>query len=620
MSNPTKAQHFWQNEEGNDFLALVNKQTGVLGGIDGTGTPYGNLASAGLASVSTDSTLTGLGTAASVLGIAATAWSSVIDPKAYGAYFDVIFTVAGSTTLSSNIVSTAAGDPPFLPTDVGKIIFAGSGRGSSSWITSALCLAQSTITGYIDAHHVTVSNNATATHTGTALLAWGHDDTTAIQNAWNAAVLSGGKALQLPVGAAFISNGFTNPATPTIITDPNDTMSIARQGPVVLGFGASCSYLIPLPSYTTSRPVFTNLGLGMNFTIFGLGNCQTTISPSIIILQQVINGIFINVNIIGWLANNSTGATGFGMAGTVSYLINCQIDGGGTYGISCGQGYCYALACCSGDVLDNALTISSSGVFCDVDCCYYNVYGGLPVVQNTGLYHSDGMQIVNGTIGNGNTLVLTGAGGETHISGATKLQQQGTGTPCSVFHVQSGGKLFITDCTGVYTNTKATGLIVDSGGVAYASNSTFTGGVASIANSGTFYDQGGNTYVTAPTGLAPTAVFTSGGGSSPSCTLEAGSTNEKGTILLTTGSGSPGTTGTVTLTFAGIFAGAGNNTPILIVGIDNSGTAWGNQASVSVNTQSQTAPVIAWTNTASGVLTALATASAYRISYVAVAS
>src|SRR5208283_966105 len=92
-----------------------------------------------------------------------TAYSSVIDVTTYGAKFDVLFTVVGSTTLNSNIVSTASGDPSFLPTDVGKIIFAGTGRGSSSWQTSTLCLAQSTITGYIDAHHVTVSNNATST-------------------------------------------------------------------------------------------------------------------------------------------------------------------------------------------------------------------------------------------------------------------------------------------------------------------------------------------------------------------------------------------------------------------------------------------------------------------------
>src|SRR5208282_1910882 len=72
MSNPSKAQNIWQNEEGNDFLALQNKSTGVFGGIDNTGTPYGSMAvgsSGGIASVKTDATLTGTGTPTNPLSV-----------------------------------------------------------------------------------------------------------------------------------------------------------------------------------------------------------------------------------------------------------------------------------------------------------------------------------------------------------------------------------------------------------------------------------------------------------------------------------------------------------------------------------------------------------------------
>jgi hypothetical protein len=117
------------------------------------------------------------------------------------------------------------------------------------------------------------------------------------------------------------------------------------------------------------------------------------------------------------------------------------------------------------------------------------------------------------------------------------------------------------------------------------------------------------------TGLAPTCTFTSGGGTSPSCALQAGSTNEKGVIIATTGTGSPGTTGTVTLTFEGTFTGGVATTPACNFNPDDSGTAWGNGAITKVSTQSSTAPIVAWSNSAANVLTALAVSSPYRIDY-----
>ncbi len=45
MSNPTSACRTWKNnEDGKDFLALYDKQTGFVGGIDNTGTGWGGLA------------------------------------------------------------------------------------------------------------------------------------------------------------------------------------------------------------------------------------------------------------------------------------------------------------------------------------------------------------------------------------------------------------------------------------------------------------------------------------------------------------------------------------------------------------------------------------------------
>src|SRR5579863_8831413 len=121
------------------------------------------------------------------------------------------------------------------------------------------------------------------------------------------------------------------------------------------------------------------------------------------------------------------------------------------------------------------------------------------------------------------------------------------------------------------------------------------------------------------TSLAPTCTFTSGGGTTPSCSLQAGSTNEKGVIIATTGTGAPGSNGTITLTFAGTYSGPSAAAPACVYNVDNSGTAWGNEAGTQVNTQSTTAPTVAWFNVNSVVATALTVSSPYRIGYSCVA-
>lgn len=116
------------------------------------------------------------------------------------------------------------------------------------------------------------------------------------------------------------------------------------------------------------------------------------------------------------------------------------------------------------------------------------------------------------------------------------------------------------------------------------------------------------------TGVAPTCTFTSGGGTAPSCALQTGSTNESGVIIATTGTGAPGSTGTVTLNLLGTYT-LSASAPSCKFTLDNSGTAWGAEAVVFVNAQSTTAPVLAWTNINSIALAALTVSSPYRVDY-----
>lgn len=171
-------------------------------------------------------------------------------------------------------------------------------------------------------------------------------------------------------------------------------------------------------------------------------------------------------------------------------------------------------------------------------------------------------------------------------------------------------------CTNILKNTVLRG---SSGGSAYTD-----------VTASKFISEGGNTLGamnvnagsllslapsdTVVSGAAPSCTFTSGGGTSPSCAIQTGSTNESGVIIASTGTGSPGSQGTITLTFVGTYTLSATAPSCKFV-LDNSGTAWGAEAVVFANTQSTTAPVLAWTNINAVALAALTVSSPYRIAY-----
>jgi hypothetical protein len=121
-------------------------------------------------------------------------------------------------------------------------------------------------------------------------------------------------------------------------------------------------------------------------------------------------------------------------------------------------------------------------------------------------------------------------------------------------------------------------------------------------------------------GVAPTCAFTSGGGTSPSCTVDTGSTNGAGIIIATTGTGSPALTGTITLTF-NVPAGTpafGTNKPVCeYMPSENGAGQWGALATFSDKTPAVASDLFNWTNatgaTPAGV--ALSTSTAYWINY-----
>jgi hypothetical protein len=107
----------------------------------------------------------------------------------------------------------------------------------------------------------------------------------------------------------------------------------------------------------------------------------------------------------------------------------------------------------------------------------------------------------------------------------------------------------------------------------------------------------------------PTCSFTSGGGTGPSCSVQAGSTDLIGTLILTTGTGSPAATGTVTLTFSAAF---GTNTPVCVFTASDAGAGqWNARVNFLDTTPTTASDVQTWDN--NGFV--LAASTAYRINY-----
>jgi len=115
-------------------------------------------------------------------------------------------------------------------------------------------------------------------------------------------------------------------------------------------------------------------------------------------------------------------------------------------------------------------------------------------------------------------------------------------------------------------------------------------------------------------GTAPTCAFSTGGGSSPSCALQTGSTDHAGTMILTTGNGSPSSAGTVTLTFNGTM---GTNSPVCVASLTKGAVDWSVSSTVRMTTFSTTAPVFTWNSqSATALVNLTASTAGYDISYI----
>lgn len=122
-----------------------------------------------------------------------TGLSYVVQPVTYnvfnfGAHGDGQLATDAHMASGTNTIGSL--QATFLSTDVGEdILIKGAGTGGLDTLT--------TITGFTDAHHITVAVNASTTASG--IIKWGHDDTGPIQAAINAADANHGGEVIFPI-------------------------------------------------------------------------------------------------------------------------------------------------------------------------------------------------------------------------------------------------------------------------------------------------------------------------------------------------------------------------------------------------------------------------------------
>jgi hypothetical protein len=401
----------------------------------------------------------------------------------------------------------------------------------------------------------------------------------------------------------------------------------------IVGFGQTVSLLAPTPNFSAASCTGGASGTGCmlsgasgnlaNLGVYGAG--QSAIGAGFngkigidFSGANNSNNYIYNLGLFSWGAT-TTGFTGIkfeAMSG--SSATNMINDGFGRTGcvvampgitnmVTFENSYCA--------VNGLASLVISSGNFTS----HQGVYGFTATTSNvstvqclsTAICNFDG-DFVPYQTGIGSPQMIVEQTATMYLHNVYVLNGSGTNFCVATF---GGGTLYVRDST-ISCTTASAAILTQTTGKTFLEGGNTVNGPIKNTGTGITYFNTQDTYTTAlDASVFPTCTFTSGGGTSPSCALQAGSTNEKGIIIATTGTGAPGTTGTVTLTFAGTYTGATGAAPACTVSPDDSGTAWGNGALAKVSTQSTTAPVFAWSNSAANVLTALAVSSPFRMDY-----
>ncbi len=399
-------------------------------------------------------------------GCGVTATSNVvaaINVKSYGAKVDGRTSLDGvlntTTTVTSATLSCTSAD-------IGKLIFTVNGL--------SLAKLSSTVASCSGASFI-ANAAATASESGDILVICS-DDTTALQNAW-AAALAASEPLQLASGISCVTS---EPFDLPNAVNPYP----ANQAYIVQGYGLQASIIGIAPSFSFASvtqghgAIFSNAQVQCGYENNGAHNFSIVTARDFTVTGFKFNfpgwpnttgalyGIC-DVRRVGVFAIQSTGAVGIMNSGTESRVEGANVQGlAGTDILESNS--------TSVNLVDNILAYSGTGLTisgCTLNPCI--VRGGL-ITGNT----TAALNVSTGSVVNVYGTRFGGAGATTKL-----IVNDGTSTT-KLFGVQLG-----QGATG------AIGISNLSGGSVYATGISWTissGTPTEVNNAGNFFDLGGN--------------------------------------------------------------------------------------------------------------------------------
>lgn len=338
---------------------------------------------------------------------------------------------------------------------------------------------------------------------------------------------------------------------------------------------------------------FTGISGGGNFTITGMGHCQTGSHGVALFAPDGSANFWENVTLANYgcfdaaslgfvvpFSNKFSGMYNSGFGGTACELIGVNVI--------LEASYC-------GETRQSPIIISGSGTVARTVNTYV---GATPSTIGVWVKPSTIWTSVHdqsyGNVGSGGTHIYIDSGAIAYLNSWYNASGSSYGV-----QLTATGKLFLRDSSPINGTTHAIGTN------------------AVTLTTGGFFDLGGNQYTGAAneSTVIPTCAESAGNGT---CAVTAGSTNERGTVRITAGT----TTllnPSFTLTFAGTFSFNGN-TPSCTFNLSNTGTgSWTTAAPSAVGLPNPSA--ISTTATTVGITTTVNTVSTstYDVNYGCVA-
>lgn len=246
-----------------------------------------------------------------------------IDATLFGVVPDGHWVSDASTTNTSNIVTCPNSDCNFTTTaKAGQVIFGTAGLG--------IVLPQTTIQSVDSATQIHTVGNATVTGTANVILTWGSDNTTAMQNAYNALFTSGQCApnpiprLMLPSGLILIQSGIGPTANLPASCNPG-VMNADATGLTVVGQGIHSTNIVFTPNFNYNSAVCAATGCLFGGEITAMrdfrvwGGELTFTAPANPIIKLFQNMYIDNIKVEG------IGPVNWG-AVTMASCANCHIS------------------------------------------------------------------------------------------------------------------------------------------------------------------------------------------------------------------------------------------------------------------------------------------------------